>query len=98
MAKRTDPEGTETSVINDLVDFSNKSVIEIGCGNGRLTWRYASSAKSVLGIDPGAESIEAANAAMPDALVECVSFRVGDVTSPDLPDGQYDVAVLAWSL
>jgi len=98
MAKRTDPEGTETRVINDLVDFRNKRVIEIGCGNGRLTWRYADVAKSVLGIDPGAESIDAANAARPDELVESVSFRVGDVTSADLPDGQYDVAVLAWSL
>jgi len=98
MAKRTDPEGTETRVINDLVDFSNKRVIEIGCGDGRLTWRYADTAKNVLGIDPGAESIDAANAARPDELLESVSFRVGDVTSSDLPDGQYDVAVLAWSL
>lgn len=98
MDKRTDPEGTETRVINDLVDFSNKRVIEIGCGDGRLTWRYADTAKSVLGIDPGAESIDAANAARPDELLESVSFRVGDVTSADLPDGQYDVAVLAWSL
>lgn len=98
MAKRTDPEGTETRVIHDLVDFRNKRVIEIGCGNGRLTWRYASSAKSVLGIDLGAESIEAANAARPDELVESVSFQVGDVTSTDFPDGPYDVAVLALSL
>ena len=98
MARRTAHEGTETHVINDLVDFRNKRVIEIGCGNGRMTWRYADKAKSVLGIDPGPESIAAANATRPGELVESVSFRVGDVTSSDFPDGSYDSAVLAWSL
>ncbi|MFP6595230.1 MAG: class I SAM-dependent methyltransferase [Dehalococcoidia bacterium] len=98
MARRTDPEGTETRVINDLVDFGNKRVIEIGCGDGRMTWRYAGRAKSVLGIDPGPESIAAANAARPVELAESVNFRVGDVTSTDFPDGPYDIAVLAWSL
>ena len=98
MARRTDPEGIETRAIHDLVDFTNKRVIEIGCGDGRLTWRYADRAKSVLGIDPGPEEIEAANAATPDALADSVSFQVGDVTSTDFTDGPYDVAVLAWSL
>ena len=27
-------------------------VLEIGCGEGRLTWRYASASFSTVGIDP----------------------------------------------
>ena len=36
-----DPEGVETRVLHDLVDFRGKDVLEIGCGDGRMTWRYA---------------------------------------------------------
>jgi len=34
------------------VDFSGKDVLEIGCGNGRVTWCYADSVASVLAVDP----------------------------------------------
>lgn len=32
-----DPEGTEKKVLHDLVDFKGKDVIEVGCGDGRMT-------------------------------------------------------------
>ena len=32
-----DPEGTEIEAIHDLVDFSGKKVLEVGCGDGRMT-------------------------------------------------------------
>ena len=52
MIGRIDPEGVETRVVHDLIDFSAKNVLEIGCGDGRLTWRFADAAASVLAFDP----------------------------------------------
>ncbi len=98
MAKTVDPEGIETQVIHRLIDFTDKRVVDIGCGDGRMTWRYAQRAASVLGIDPDPELIASAKAATPDGLAGRVTFRVDDACTAAFPDGPYDVAVLAWSL
>ena len=93
-----DPEGTETRVICDLVDFANKDVLDVGCGDGRMTWRFAASTRSVLGLDPLAESITAARAATPAELQTRVRFEVANITDTELPCAAFDVAVFSWSL
>ena len=98
MAARLDPEGAELKVIHDLVDFAGKDVLEIGCGDGRLTWRFAHKAASVLAIDPKEVDIETAKDNTPDSLRDTVSFSVEDIRSVDLPAGAYDVAIISWSL
>ena len=52
MTIRSDPEKNETRALLDLVDFSGKQVLEIGCGDGRMTWRYAGAAAHVTCIEP----------------------------------------------
>ena len=98
MAVRIDPDEVETRVIHGLIDFSGKGVLEIGCGDGRMTWRFAHEAASVMAIDPKEADIAAANASTPDALKSRVSFRVADIGAIDLTEGAYDVAILSWSL
>jgi len=46
MVIRTDPENNETRALFDLADFKSKRVLEIGCGDGRLTWRYATKPRT----------------------------------------------------
>jgi len=41
IAIRIDPEGNETDARLDLVEVEGREVLEIGCGDGRLTRRYA---------------------------------------------------------
>jgi cyclopropane fatty-acyl-phospholipid synthase-like methyltransferase len=41
MTVRIDPEGNETDALFALVELEGQEVLEIGCGDGRLTWRYA---------------------------------------------------------
>ena len=65
MGSPIDPEGTEITVIHELVDFSGADVLEVGCGDGRLTWRYAGQAATVLAMDMNEEKIERATAATP---------------------------------
>lgn len=98
MSYSLDPEGTETSVIHELVDFSRADVLEVGCGDGRLTWRYADKAGSVLGLDPDEEMIRRARDAIPEAIEAKVEFLAADVNEVELAQDAYDVAILAHSL
>jgi ubiquinone/menaquinone biosynthesis C-methylase UbiE len=93
-----DPQGNETRVLHELVDFRDAAVLEVGCGDGRMTWRYAALARSVLALDPKAERIAQGIAATPEALKPVVTFRVADITRDSLPDQAFDVAILSWSL
>lgn len=98
MAVAQDPEGAETQVIHGLIDFSGTDVLEVGCGDGRLTLRYADRTRSVLALDPDASAIEQAHASLPEQLRHTVTFRVADITSVDLPPATFDMAVLSYSL
>ncbi|HEU4785504.1 MAG TPA: class I SAM-dependent methyltransferase [Ktedonobacterales bacterium] len=93
-----DPEGAETRVIHDLIDFTGKDVLEIGCGEGRLTRRFASRARSVLAVDLDTESIALASAQLPESLRSAVRFQVADIAALELPSETFDVAILSWSL
>ena len=93
-----DPEGVETAVIHELVDFRGKDVLELGAGDGRLTWRYAERARSVLALEPKELLVEQARAALPAGLRGRVEFRVGDATTCELPAGGFDAVVFSRSL
>ena len=41
MTIRTDPENNETRALLDMANFGGQHVLEIGCGDGRVTWLYA---------------------------------------------------------
>jgi 2-polyprenyl-3-methyl-5-hydroxy-6-metoxy-1,4-benzoquinol methylase len=95
-----DPEGNETSILHEMVDFKDLEVLEIGCGEGRLTWRYAEKAAHVTAIDPIAEDIATARANLPDHLKGRVSFirsNIGDFASSVI-EQRFDIGLFAWSL
>jgi ArsR family transcriptional regulator len=94
----TDPEGAETVALTAVADLRGKRVLEIGSGDGRLTWRYAGAAAEVLGIDTDEERVAAARAATPPSLRDRVRFEVADVAGLAAPRSRFDVALLAWSL
>jgi 2-polyprenyl-3-methyl-5-hydroxy-6-metoxy-1,4-benzoquinol methylase len=98
MAVDIDPEGVETRVVNRLVDFLGKDVLEIGCRDGRLTWRYADRAASVLAIDPNKALIALAEEHIPDPLRSVVTFQAADISTFEPPGATFDVVVLAWCI
>ena len=98
MIGRIDPEGVETRVIHELIDFVGKDVLEIGCGDGRVTWRFADVAASVLALDPDESTIATAREQTQDALKAKLSFHIADITTIKLAQGDYDVAVFSWSI
>lgn len=93
-----DPEEKETRYLLDFVDPGGRRVLEIGCGDGRLTWRYASLARRVAGIDPDRQRLEAGLQARP---AECrPKVLLAQATSEALPFRRqsFDLAILGWSL
>jgi 16S rRNA A1518/A1519 N6-dimethyltransferase RsmA/KsgA/DIM1 with predicted DNA glycosylase/AP lyase activity len=93
-----DPEGHETRALHSLVRFAGRDILEIGSGNGRLTWRYAQRAASVVGLESEERHVIRARAGMPAALRGRVDIRVGDVSSIELPDAAFDVVLFSWSI
>lgn len=94
MAVDEDPEGREIDALGTMIrSFDSLRVVEIGCGDGRLTRRYASRAKSVIAIDPDAAAVSALSAALPG--VDARAIAVGEL---DLPLHSADVVIFAWSL
>lgn len=95
-----DPEGIEIQVIHELVDFAGKKVLEVGCGDGRMTWRYADQAVSVLALETSDAKIQQAIDNTPGRLRGKVDFQVADITEAglELPNEAFEVAILAHSL
>ncbi len=100
MAIRLDPDGIEPALLHKLVDFTGKSVLEIGCGEGRVTWQYTGKAARVTAIDPDEEDIEIALKERPDHLAEKVNFiatGIEDFEGP-LDGAAYDIVFFTRSL
>ena len=105
MAIQIDPEGNEIAVLIDLAgDFTAKNVLEIGSGDGRLTWRYAGRAGHVIGIEPKAEKTALAEKNMPASLRGRVEMRTQDLRqfaaelAASSRPARFDLAILSWSL
>ena len=93
-----DPEGAHLAALLRLGDFRDRRVVELGCGDGRLTAGIARDAGSVLAFDPDADAIDRARRACPDELAGRVEFRVASGAEIELPRHAFDLAVFSWSL
>ena len=93
-----DADGSERRALHELVDFSGKDVLEIGCGNGRVTWSYADCAASVLAVDAREKDIAQARQRTPEALRLRVTFVAADAASLELQVGAFDVALFSRSI
>jgi 2-polyprenyl-3-methyl-5-hydroxy-6-metoxy-1,4-benzoquinol methylase len=94
MALTEDPEGNEARALSRMVpSFAGLRVLEIGCGDGRVTRYFAADALSVVAIDPDADAIEAVKADWP-----AVDARAIGVADLELPPRSIDVAIFSWSL
>jgi len=100
MTIRVDPEGNETSALFSLVDLSGKNVLEIGSGDGRLTWRFADKASHVTGIEPFAQSVALANQNIPHELKDRIEFHQAGVDeyAANAQEESFDVILLSWAL
>ena len=100
MTITVDPNGTEATVLHELMDFTGRRVLEIGCGDGRVTWQFAKQAASVIAIDPDKEAIASAVKNRPAELSDRLEFLVSRIEDfAGAPgDPAFDVVLFTRSL
>ena len=98
MSIRRDPERREVHALDVMLpDLVGRRVLEVGCGDGRLTRRYAHRAGSVLAIDSEPSMIAAFEEDRPGGNVTARAVDFLD-ENLNLSDRTFDAIVFSWSL
>jgi len=97
MTIHDDPKGIEVKKLLRHVPLKGKEVLEIGCGEGRLTFKYHSIPKRLVAIDSLSASIRSARKRLPENGGK-VEFRVGKAEDLPFKENSFDVALFTWSL
>ncbi len=92
------PDGMEIRLIERFVSLRGRRILEVGCGDGRLTLQYAPEAAAVLAMDPDRASIELAMSERVSRGLQNVAFRLGRAERLPARGGPFDVALFSWSL
>lgn len=98
MTIQKDPERNEIKHLQKFANVTSRRVLEIGSGEGRLTWKYAKSARSVTAVDLDLDSLRVARVDRPSDLEHSVHFACVDSIHLPFAREKFDLALLAWSL
>jgi ubiquinone/menaquinone biosynthesis C-methylase UbiE len=93
-----DPEGEHIAALRRLTDLRNQRVLELGCGDGRLTLGIAAEAANVLAFDPDAEAVERARRFLPRTIADRVTYEVASGKEIEIEPHSFDLVVFSWSL
>lgn len=88
----------EVRIIERLVPLRGRRILEIGCGDGRLTRELAPFASSVVAVEPDPTRIATARRYAADNGIRNVSFHVGSAERMRFGGGPFDIALFSWSL
>ena len=75
------------------VALKGKRMLEVGCGDGRLTAQYAHLPASLVGLDPSERAIGLARERHPS-----IDFRVGSGEDLPFPEASFDLVFFSLSL
>ena len=97
MATEIDPAGVMPRAILNAADFRGVRVLEVGAGDGRLTFQYAAEPTSVVGIDTKEQGIRAASGPRVELRGD-VRFLCASATALPFSAEQFGIVLLASSL
>ena len=90
--------GVELRLIERLVPLAGRDVLEIGCGDGRLTFQYAEAARRVVAVDPGSDAIARARGEARRRGLDHVRFLNRAAQDGLAGLGRFEVVLFSWSL
>ena len=79
--------------VKEHCNLANKAVLEIGCGDGRISSKLAPGCASFIAIDPDKKSIDKAKTTFPG-----IDFRVGSGEKNSFPESSFDIVIFTLSL
>ena len=99
------PSKLELKNLRNLADFTDKKVVEIGAGDGRLTWPLALVAAQWINLDPDHVVTRAAARTLHKLCAPGVNLphpnvllAQGDGRALSFPADYFDIAFFSWSL
>jgi ubiquinone/menaquinone biosynthesis C-methylase UbiE len=98
MATEIDAGGIMPRAILRTADFRNARVLEVGAGDGRLTFQYAAEPRSAVGIDLKEPEIQSASKNSQLQFAGDVRFLCASATALPFSGGGFEIVLLASSL
>lgn len=92
------PLGMEVRLIQRFVSLKGRSILELGCGDGRLTRQFAPFASTVVAVEPDPAKIALARRTATSEGIGNISFRVGSAERLRVGGAHFDIALFSWSL
>jgi ubiquinone/menaquinone biosynthesis C-methylase UbiE len=88
-----DKEQIENTMIEKFADLVGKRVLEVGCGDGRVTSLLAKKTGELVAIDPEEGCVAEAR-----ENIKGVDFRVGSGEALEFESGSFDLVIFTMSL
>ena len=98
MATEIDPAGVMPHAVLQVADLQDTRILEVGAGDGRLTFQYASQPRSVIGIDTAELDIRSAVVSPRMEIRGQVRFVCASATALPFSAEQFEIVLLASSL
>ena len=90
-----DPDGLVDAALRSVADWIDRDVLDVGCGTGFELPRFASSARSVVGVEPHDGLVKLARRRT--ASLRSVRVMAGTAQALPLPDASVDLAHARWA-
>lgn len=95
MATDIDPTGVMARAVLESADFAEARVLEVGAGDGRLTFQYAGTPRFVVGLDSRQAEIQAASKRQAAELRRNLHFFCASATALPFTDEHFGIVLLA---
>ncbi|RIK28570.1 MAG: hypothetical protein DCC56_15695 [Anaerolineae bacterium] len=98
MTVQKDAAGSEKKFLRQFADFQDQRVLEVGCGEGRLTRHYAHASSLTIGLDSDPDALRVALIESPHESKHKSAFINAQAEHLPFSKNKFDIAILAWSL
>lgn len=94
-----DPEQKELKLLRSLIDLNNKTILEVGCGTGRLSFRILPYVRKLVGIDKEEGAIRICDQKKQKSIFhDRAEFITIDANFMNFPSSFFDIVIFSWSI